>query len=154
MTRPVIETCWKKTYLMPSASMRRAISSIFSRRPGWLRASSSVAGGGAIRARDRTGSTVPPSWRANAPPTGLLVSVATLSPLGSLGARAGRYRSFEQIGTFLARAQEPPATMRRGCARPPFRAAVARGRRHRPEPRPRGERLGREAPGAVLGGPP
>src|SRR4051812_5317332 len=112
MTRPVIETCWKKTYLMPSASMRRAISSIFSRRPGWLRASSSVAGGGAIRALDRTVSTVPPSWRANVAPTGLLVSVATLSPLGSLEARAGRYRSFEQIGTFLGPPFEGAVTMR------------------------------------------
>ena len=55
-----METCWKKTYLMPSDSMRRVISSIRSRRPGWLRASSSVAGGGAIRGLDSTVSTVPP----------------------------------------------------------------------------------------------
>ena len=64
ITRPVIETCWKKTYLMPSASIRRVSASIFSARPGALRASSSVAGGGAIRGLARTSSTVPPNTRS------------------------------------------------------------------------------------------
>jgi len=60
ITRPVIETCWKKTYLMPWSSIRRVISSIRSRRPGWLRASSSVAGGGVVFGVSRTVLTVPP----------------------------------------------------------------------------------------------
>ena len=34
MTRPVIETCWKKTYLMPCDSICLTIPSICSRRPG------------------------------------------------------------------------------------------------------------------------
>ena len=57
----MIETCWKNTYLIPSASIRRVSSSIFSARPGALRASSSVAGGGAIRGLASTVSTFPPS---------------------------------------------------------------------------------------------
>ena len=60
MTRPVIETCWKKTYLMPSDSMRRASSAMRSGRPGTLRASSSVAGGGATRGVARTSATPRP----------------------------------------------------------------------------------------------
>src|SRR4051794_24563763 len=60
MTRPVTDTCWKKTYLMPSASIRRVISSIRSRRPGWLRASSKVVGAGAMRVDPSTVWTVPP----------------------------------------------------------------------------------------------
>jgi hypothetical protein len=56
----VTDTCWKKTYLIPSDSIRCAIASIRSRRPGAFRASSSVAGGGAIRLERSTESTVPP----------------------------------------------------------------------------------------------
>ena len=40
---------------MPSDSIRRVSSSMRSRRPGWLRASSSVAGGGVIRGLAATG---------------------------------------------------------------------------------------------------
>src|ERR1700756_1764308 len=61
MTRPVTETCWKKTYLMPCASIRRVSSSIFSARPGAWRASSSVAGGGEMGGLERTVATLPPN---------------------------------------------------------------------------------------------
>ena len=46
---------------MPSASIRRVSASIFSARPGALRASSSVAGAGSIRGLERTVSTFPPN---------------------------------------------------------------------------------------------
>ena len=79
MTRPVIETCWKKTYLMPSLSMRWVIASICSRRPGWLRASSSVAGAGAIRLERSTESTVPPKVCPTLPfPSTTLISLSLL----------------------------------------------------------------------------
>ena len=41
-------------YLIPSLSMRAPISAIFSLRPGALRASSSVFGGGSIRGDSST----------------------------------------------------------------------------------------------------
>ena len=61
MIRPVTDTCWKKTYLMPSDSIRCVSASMRSRRPGWLRASSSVAGAGAMRGLAQTVATVPPN---------------------------------------------------------------------------------------------
>ena len=76
ITRPVIDTCWKNTYLMPSASIRRVSSSIFAVRPGALRASSSVAGAGAIRGDSSTVSTVPPS--ADLPFTAVAISTPLL----------------------------------------------------------------------------
>src|SRR4051794_6008622 len=54
---PLTETCWKKTYSMPSASMRLTSWSMCAARPGALRASSSVAGAGAIRGVASTPST-------------------------------------------------------------------------------------------------
>jgi hypothetical protein len=72
ITRPVTETCWKKTYLIPWLSIRRVISSMRSRRPGWLRASSSVAGAGVVFADSRTVLTVPPKL------SGACESTATL----------------------------------------------------------------------------
>ena len=81
ITRPVIETCWKKTYLMPSASIRRVRASIFSSRPGALRASSSVAGAGAIRGLERTVSTLPPNC-------GVSTSVAISTPSSGRRIRA------------------------------------------------------------------
>src|SRR6476659_7742644 len=87
MTRPVMETCWKKTYLMPSASILRVSASICAARPGWFRASSSVAGGMLARALCSTVSTPPPNVYGGmatgvAPPSGLasgiVVSLAWL----------------------------------------------------------------------------
>ena len=90
------ETCWKKTYLMPSASIRRVISSIRSRRPGALRASSSVVGAGAILLERSTVSTVPPKV---CPATGLPLPSTTLmslfSPLlGEVRARLAAVNEF------------------------------------------------------------
>ncbi len=106
ITRPVIETCWKKTYLMPSDSMRRVISSMRSRRPGWLRASSSVAGGGAMRGLSVTVATVPPNVgersRATLPLPSTFIWKASSSPSREALRRAVAprlYRGVEQIGT-------------------------------------------------------
>src|SRR5262245_47330613 len=54
---PLIEICWKKTYSIPSSSIRFAISAIFSARPGALRASSSVCGAGPIFGEENAAST-------------------------------------------------------------------------------------------------
>jgi hypothetical protein len=79
ITRPVIETCWKKTYLIPWSSMRRVIASICSRLPGWLRASSSVAGGTVLRGVSSTVLTVPPKVVGPAPST-VTLSLMHLPP--------------------------------------------------------------------------
>jgi hypothetical protein len=106
ITRPVIETCWKKTYLMPSDSIRRVSSSIRSRRPGTLRASSSVAGGGAMRGLAVTVATGAAERRGGFErDAAVAVDVHLLSLLVSVPpalrwAAAGRlYRGVEQIGT-------------------------------------------------------
>src|SRR5664279_688843 len=70
---------------MPRCSIWRVIASIFSARPGALRASSSVAGGGAIRGLDSTVWTVPPNTGA----ASLVISLATVvllsrAPFGRL----------------------------------------------------------------------
>ena len=54
---PLIETCWKKTYSIPSRSISLAISAIRSARPGAVRASSSVFGGGSIFGEESAAST-------------------------------------------------------------------------------------------------
>src|SRR5215471_14933313 len=69
MTRPVMEICWKNTYLMSRSSMTLVNCSIFSARPGAVRASASVAGGGAIRGLEITVRTSPPNTGASTMPS-------------------------------------------------------------------------------------
>jgi hypothetical protein len=102
----VIETCWKKTYLIPSDSILRVISSMRSRRPGALRASSSVAGAGAMRGLSMTVATVPPNVGAEPsatlplPSTFIFEASSSPSREALRRAAAGRlYRGVEQIGT-------------------------------------------------------
>ena len=102
MIRPVTEICWKKTYLMPSDSIRCVSASMRSRRPGWLRASSSVAGAGAIRGLAVTVATVPPNEgvasKAMLPlPSPSIIWLPSVAP--GLPKWGRLYRRFERICT-------------------------------------------------------
>src|SRR5215218_1150233 len=102
MTRPVTDTCWKKMYLMPSASIRRVSASICAARPGWLRASSSVAGGTVERALCSTVSTLPPNVYGGiatgvAPPSGLASGIVV--SLAWVVGRRHHTSGLEQMGT-------------------------------------------------------
>ncbi len=105
MTRPVTDTCWKKTYLMPSASMRLVSASISAARPGWSRASSSVAGGMLARALCSTVSTPPPNVYGGmatwvAPPSGLAsgIVVSLASVVGRRHHTSGLNKWVQEIG--------------------------------------------------------
>ena len=87
---PLIEICWKKTYSIPSSSIRFSISAIFSARPGASRASSRVGGAGSIFGEESAASTS----------LGTSFCDAIWAPSGADVLSRSLYPTIEQKGTF------------------------------------------------------
>src|SRR5262245_32735114 len=103
---PLIEICWKKTYSIPSSSIRFSISPIFSARPGAFRASSSVCGAGSIFGEESAASTSLGTslWAAIVAPSGLrsavrgdLRSRPLYPPTEQKGTVGSRRRTYEEV---------------------------------------------------------